>query len=764
MDINVNDIQYIVDPNLVLPQSGYEVIMPCFGGSAGAAQTEQMQAQQIRAFGDKLYGIALSILFNSGSSSLIVELASTVDGVAIESETITGTSEIKNVFLDWSASEMSLTEGNIYYIRCSKLEGLGFGGNPYLYGFTNETGLPGVSYHRDNNVWVSWGSQYDAGVSTYWRGNITASMSVETELPHDNIQVDEGLYLSTPTSGLTPGIFPENISIQESISVFFPIINIEDLALNYNRYWVGGSGNWNDPEHWAEESGGVGGFSIPTEDYDVYIDSQSGISGGTITITGGYNDSPCRSFVSTTGVSYTITGNAITCYGSLSLESGLTVSCGIWMKAPSGSWTVGANGATMEDWIDFGGNNLVATYTLTSDLIMVGDLYLDGATFDANDFDVTAFYFYMYNDVGYENTLWMGSGTWHAYGGGEWYMDIYGGTPVINAETSTLVLSGVWDNMYLEEGNGTTGFTYNNVWIDHTDTESYDYWIYGENTFNELKITSTNAQLKVSFEAGKTQTIAQLNIVSNPGKEITISSFGGEGSVSPSLQNSLASNDSSAGTVAWVNPTNASIENGVYATATSTGSTTTNYLIATSFGFSIPENSTINGVTARVKGNAVFSGGGAISARIHLVKGGQVSGGGSGNASISIGATAQWTGYFGSSSSVLSSSATADEVNSPNFGCAFKTAPSGTVTQYIDCFEMTIYYSVYGQQHTLTKTSGSITLDHVNIEQSNATGGATWNAINSVNGGYNTGWIFHSPVNNNPRRGPQILGSSSNIE
>ncbi|MBI4648115.1 MAG: SprB repeat-containing protein, partial [Bacteroidia bacterium] len=41
------------------------------------------------------------------------------------------------------------------------------------------------------------------------------------------------------------------------------------------RYWVGGTGDWNDPGHWTYTSGGAGGASVPTEKNDVYIDEFS---------------------------------------------------------------------------------------------------------------------------------------------------------------------------------------------------------------------------------------------------------------------------------------------------------------------------------------------------------------------------------------------------------------------------------------------------------------------------------------------------------
>jgi hypothetical protein len=42
-----------------------------------------------------------------------------------------------------------------------------------------------------------------------------------------------------------------------------------------SRYWIGGSGNWNDSSHWSYESGGSGGANIPDETNDVFFDENS---------------------------------------------------------------------------------------------------------------------------------------------------------------------------------------------------------------------------------------------------------------------------------------------------------------------------------------------------------------------------------------------------------------------------------------------------------------------------------------------------------
>lgn len=42
-----------------------------------------------------------------------------------------------------------------------------------------------------------------------------------------------------------------------------------------DRYWVNGSGNWNDTEHWSEISGGAGGATIPNSSTVAIIDKNS---------------------------------------------------------------------------------------------------------------------------------------------------------------------------------------------------------------------------------------------------------------------------------------------------------------------------------------------------------------------------------------------------------------------------------------------------------------------------------------------------------
>jgi hypothetical protein len=49
-----------------------------------------------------------------------------------------------------------------------------------------------------------------------------------------------------------------------------------DVTFSQSLYWVGGSGNFNDPKHWSNRSGGEPAFLIPDNTIDVYFDDNSG--------------------------------------------------------------------------------------------------------------------------------------------------------------------------------------------------------------------------------------------------------------------------------------------------------------------------------------------------------------------------------------------------------------------------------------------------------------------------------------------------------
>ena len=86
-----------------------------------------------------------------------------------------------------------------------------------------------------------------------------------------------------------------------------------------------------------------------------------------------------------------------------------------------------------------------------------------------------------------------------------------------------------------------------------------------------------------------------------------------------------------------------------------------------------------------------------------------------------------------------------------SYGAATTTgSPTVTVAggyrEYAWTTSGSITFTYTGTQATLSKSSGTVSVDYLSIGNSIATGGATWNAgANSVDVGNNTGWIFPAP-------------------
>jgi hypothetical protein len=60
------------------------------------------------------------------------------------------------------------------------------------------------------------------------------------------------------------------------------------------RYWIGGSGDWNDNTHWSTVSGGAGGACVPTVYDNVFFDALSGFTGASKTVTINAGNAYCR--------------------------------------------------------------------------------------------------------------------------------------------------------------------------------------------------------------------------------------------------------------------------------------------------------------------------------------------------------------------------------------------------------------------------------------------------------------------------------------
>ena len=220
-----------------------------------------------------------------------------------------------------------------------------------------------------------------------------------------------------------------------------------------DRYWVGGTGNWDaTTTHWSATSGGAGGASVPTLADDVFFNSASNATAYVVTLT---SAPVCRS-VSVVGPAsgnVTIAGSAAwNIYGSMTLAAtGVTntYTGNITFAATTTGWTVTTNGITLSGISVFSG--VGGGWTLGSALTSTNGFQLRNGTLTTNNFSMTTGSNF---DITGANarTLNLGSSTitCQFWGG-------LGATNLtVNAGTSTITLT----------GNATfagAGLTYDNV-------------------------------------------------------------------------------------------------------------------------------------------------------------------------------------------------------------------------------------------------------------------------------------------------------------
>lgn len=158
--------------------------------------------------------------------------------------------------------------------------------------------------------------------------------------------------------------------------------------------------------------------------------------------------------------------------------------------------------------------------------------------------------------------------------------------------------------------------------------------------------------------------------------------------------------DSAVGTVTWSNPGNVTASDNTYATA-AVNSTTSHYLKATNFGFSIPAGSTIDGVVVEWERKA--NTGGAVDNSVKLVKAGSVTG--SDKSTGAWWSTTESFVSFGASNDLWGATLSASDVNDSTFGAALSGKSTfGSITLSVDSCRITVYYTAAASSRQQTMT------------------------------------------------------------
>lgn len=508
-----------------------------------------------------------------------------------------------------------------------------------------------------------------------------------------------------------------------------------------NRYWVGGSGNWNDTAHWAVSSGGIGGASLPTSATNVFVDENSDMAGGTITMDDiGY----CYNFTSTVGDAWTLTKVAgddyFRVFGSLSLGETIDATGSFiqFFGAETGL-TIDTHGST------FGQVSIVGTrygsaggWTLLSDLTSTGYFSFQTGTFDANDFNVTASNFYIQSAITDwpDATLTMGNGIWEATGSGSaWSLVEYGNPVTLNAEGSTIKLSDATSSQ--KNFNG-LGKTYNNVLIVGSGTGVYE--IKGNNTFNDFSVE--NPPHTIKFLEETTQTFNTFDMNGSAGNLNVIDS---------AIDTGL---DAIIDTYTTGLDANISIKASAYYAGgqivQGDGRAIRNLVINLNKVLSPTGNlyAKIYASTGTPGTNAIGFGSPLATSDAVLA---QSLPNGNANATFTFTENNRIILEDGVWYAILVFAQVGDDSNyiavgldstSPTHGgnyCQY----NGSSWQYSASYDCIFTINAQPGQHTLSKASGTVNGDYLDISNSNATGGATWYAgSHSVDTANNNGWIF----------------------
>jgi hypothetical protein len=152
--------------------------------------------------------------------------------------------------------------------------------------------------------------------------------------------------------------------------------------------------------------------------------------------------------------------------------------------------------------------------------------------------------------------------------------------------------------------------------------------------------------------------------------------------------------DASVGAVAWANPGNAAGQpDGVAATAAlSTGSATSHYLNAQSYGFNIPSNATIIGFVVKVRCSAPPNIG-VQASNVRLIKAGAI--GSTNRATATVWPTSLGDVSYGGAGDLFGTTWTPADVNNAGFGCAVSahTTVSGSGTASVDAICIDVYFT-----------------------------------------------------------------------
>ena len=196
----------------------------------------------------------------------------------------------------------------------------------------------------------------------------------------------------------------------KSIILFICILfGQNSIADDY--YWVGGTGDWSDINHWATSSGGVVLHAqVPTSNDNVYFDINSFIESNNI-VTINLGNAVCRDMDWTGAALNPVMEGQDTInlriYGSMKLITDMTQNFDgtISFESTSTGKSISTSGKSLYNHIYFQGNG--GGWSLTDDFITTKNIYFNHGILNTNNHFLNCYEFY--STVQNQRTINLGS-------------------------------------------------------------------------------------------------------------------------------------------------------------------------------------------------------------------------------------------------------------------------------------------------------------------------------------------------------------------
>jgi hypothetical protein len=510
-----------------------------------------------------------------------------------------------------------------------------------------------------------------------------------------------------------------------------------NITASPGRYWVGASSSWDGTAgtKWATSSGGVGGASVPGLVDPVYFDAASGTS----VVTTGAGNAGCNS-LTCTGFTGTLAGNrAFAVFGNITLDAGMTYTNTGLITLTNittitsagktfGSITLDGVSLTLADNLTI---STALSFTLTSGNLILSNFDLSAGSFSSNGAGVRSIAFGSGN-INLTSTtvltvvLSMATATNFTYTGTGGFIRNSVAAATVNFGSSAGGSITNAPNLTINAGSASATLT-NFSWFKNTNFTGNAGAVSGIiNVAGNLTLGSGGTYTSLSPTFRNTSTV-----VSN-GKSLSTSTVNAPGAT-VTLADAFALNGNLTLTEGTFTTSGFNVTVGSFASSNSNArffnlgaSAITLTGSGTAFNLATATNMTLNAGTSTISltsgSSKTFAGGGLTYYNLNQ--------GGLGILTISGSNTFNDIANSVKSNRITFTAGTTQTVSNFNF--------SGLAGQVC-----TIRSSVFSSQYTISKANGVVSVDYLDIQDSNVTGGAAWYAgANSTNNGNNTGWVF----------------------